>query len=76
MRQGVVGNERSKWIKEWRSRMMWTQEQASAALGIQRQHYTKLETGITKPRKLYRLACERLEAQSRLDAILRGGPSR
>jgi DNA-binding XRE family transcriptional regulator len=48
-------------IRAWRSRMGWTQEQASRALGLSRGHLADLETDARNARGYLRLAMERLE---------------
>ena len=49
-------------IRAWRSRMGWTQEVASRALGLSRGHLADLETGTKSAKGYLRLAMERLES--------------
>jgi DNA-binding transcriptional regulator YiaG len=48
-------------IRDWRDRMGWTQDDASTALGIGRQHLSDLERGVKRAQGYLRLAMERLE---------------
>lgn len=52
-----------RWMRDWRQRLGWTQDQAATALGFaHRNSVQKFESGVRTIPKTVELACRWLEA--------------